>query len=111
MTARSIARKRGACVLSFPSRVVLSPSQIAAAFAAEISVKYLYGSAAACIEAFLKRERATGRNLGVEHWLLNNSNEYLLMSKPELAEWRVDVFSPEGHRPTVAEIATRVTGG
>jgi hypothetical protein len=105
LTGRAQERRRAACVLSFPSGVVLPPSHISAAFQAGISVKYLYGSAAACIQAFEAREQETGRNLGVEHWLLNNSRSYLEMSRPDLVPFRVEVFATEGARPPVAEIA------
>src|ERR1022692_1547936 len=71
LTGRARAQQRAACVVSFPSQVLFSLSQITAAVEAGISVKYLYGSAAACIESFLAREKETGRNLGVEHWLIN----------------------------------------
>ena len=97
------ARLKG-CVLSFPSTVVLPAEHIAAAWKALIRVVYLYGSAAHCIDAFLKRERSSGRNLGLDHWLLNNIEKYMQMSKPEFEPYRTHVFTVRGGRRSHAAV-------
>jgi|ERR1035438_3903464 adenylate kinase family enzyme len=88
---------RTRCVISFPSGLVLSPGHIAAAEEASIQVVYLYGSAAHCVNAFLERERISGRNLDFNHWLLNNRESYLAMSDPVFERYRVHVFDIDGH--------------
>jgi len=69
-----------------------------------IRVVYLYGSAAHCIDAFLKRERSSGRNLGLDHWLLNNIEKYMQMSKPEFEPYRTHVFTVRGGRRSHAAV-------
>lgn len=100
---RTGAASRAACVLSFPSGVVLSPEHIEVAARAFIDAVYLYGSAAHCINAFLRRERSTGRNLGLDHWARNNWGSYAKMSVPAFEPHRIHMFSPKGnHRPHAA---------
>jgi shikimate kinase len=84
--------------LTFASNFVLNVDQIAAAKQAGIETVYLYGSAAHCIDRFLSREHETGRNLTVEHWLHNNERQYMEISKPAFARYRVHVFAHTGDR-------------
>lgn len=95
---------RMGCVLSFPSGVVLSTEHIAAARKESIRVAYLYASAAHCINAFLERERSSGRNLSLDHWLENNRKPYLLMSRPEFEPHRTHVFTIRGARRSHANV-------
>lgn len=90
---------RTGCVLTFPSGVLLSTDHILAAAKTSIRVTYLYGSAAHCINAFLEREHSSGRNLGLGHWLINNRETYLMMSRPEFESYRTRAFTIRGvHR-------------
>jgi hypothetical protein len=52
----------------------------------------LYGTGAECMAAFLQRERALGRGLGVDHWISNNAQSYAAFSAPYLAPYRVSAF-------------------
>ena len=92
------------CVLSFPSGVILSPDHIAAAEEASIDIAYLYGSAAHCINAFLKRERESGSNLSLDHWLNNNRASYLTMSDPMFRPYRTHVFDIQGKHRSHADV-------
>jgi cytidylate kinase len=97
------ARTSG-CVLSFPSSLVLSPRHIDAAKTCSMKVVYLYGAAADCITAFLKREGRSGRNLGIDHWFVNNTQSYMTISRPEFARHRFLVFDATGRRHQPSEI-------
>jgi gluconate kinase len=103
------AKKAGSdgFVLSFSSLVVLSPEHISDAQKAGMTVVYLYGSAAHCIDAFLKRERASGRNLGLDHWLDNNKT-YMAMSEPYFKPYRIHVFDIYGERRTHADVLAAI---
>ncbi len=101
---RTEKASRAGCVLSFPSAVVLLPEHISAAEKASIKVAYLYGSAAHCINAFLKRERNSGRNLGLDHWFANNCAPYFRMSQPALEPYRTHVFNIHGRHRSHADV-------
>jgi hypothetical protein len=105
---RSMRIRTENCVLSFPSGVVLSPGHIAAAERAFIRVAYLYGSAAHCINAFLERERKSGRNLGLDHWLANNTASYLMMSDPAFQPYRTHVFNFQGKRRSHPDVLREI---
>jgi hypothetical protein len=99
---RRQAKQRGAqrCVMSFSSCLVLRTDHIAAAEKESIGVAYLYGSAACCINSFLDRERNSGRDLKLDHWLQHNAGSYIEMSRPEFEKYRTHVFNIRGeHRP------------
>lgn len=97
---RTVRADKPGCVVSFPGNLVLSPEHITAAEKASIEVAYLYGSAAHCVNSFLKREHKSGRRLDLYHWLSNNSRAYLEMSHPRFEPYRVHVFDIYGnHRP------------
>ena len=90
------------CVLTFPGMLVLSKNQMIAASKTGMRTMYLYGSAAHCITAFLNRERQTGRNLELKHWLDYNHGSYMRMSEPAFDSYRIHVFTHTGtHRPHV----------
>ena len=109
---RFISRERKAgCVLSFPSGLVLSSNHIQAASVASIKVIYLYGSAAHCINAFLERERNTGRNLTLDHWIANNCAAYFMMSRPEFDSHRIHVFTQAGLRLPHKEVFAQLFSG
>ena len=100
LSRRAAASGAGACALSFPSGYVLPPGHVAAAQAHGVDVRILYGSAAACIGAFLDREAASGRGLDADWWMRNNDRSYLLLSRPEFAARRLEVFASDGaHLP------------
>jgi gluconate kinase len=96
------------CILSFPSGLVLSPKHIDAARTSSVKVIYLYGTAADCISAFLERERQSGRNLDIHHWLDNNTQPYMAMSRPEFARHRFHMFDEDGKRREHSDILNAI---
>ena len=94
------------CVLTFPGCLVLPPERIISAANAGVRTIYLYGSAAHCITAFLKREEKTDSPLGLDHWISNNheNGSYIEMSKPALAPYRIHVFTHMGDRIQQVEV-------
>ena len=98
-------------VLSFPGNLVLSEDQMIAATQTGIRTICLYGSAAHFITAFLNRERQTGRNLDLKHWLDHNRDSYMRMSEPALDPYRIHVFTHMGvHRPRARVFEELLTG-
>jgi hypothetical protein len=91
------ARAEGV-VATFPSTVLLSHQAAADLRRAGIEVAYLYATAGDCIAGFLAREKSSGRNLGVDHWVRHNGSHYLAMSTPEFAPFRVAAFGADGSR-------------
>jgi len=67
-----------------------------------IVVVVLYGTGAECMDAFLARECATGRGLGVDHWITNNRDIYAEFSRPDYAPYRVAAFDNGRHRSRAA---------
>lgn len=90
-----------ACVVSFPSGVVFSATQIEVAERAGMNVKILYGSEDDCIRAFLEREAKTGRGLDAGHWRRYNAETYRAMGRDEYAPYRVLAFTMNGERPLI----------
>lgn len=100
---------RGA-ILSFPSGVVPKHAQVAAAKAAGIRFVVLYGSGADCVDAFLKREEASGRKLNSDHWVANNAHSYAVFSLPTFRAYRLEVFRRGRFRTRgelIAEVSAR----
>jgi len=96
------------CILTFSSEQVMSPEHIRVC-APSIQICYLYGSAAHCINAFLRRELETGRRLDINYWNLNNRDSYTKMSVPSLEPYRVHVFTSEGQHRSHADIWVEVS--
>jgi hypothetical protein len=101
-----VAAARGT-VLSFPSGVILSDSQIVSALCEAITPVVLYGTRDDCLQAFLTREEVTGRNLTTDHWIANSSRSHVEFGAPRFAPYRVQAFSSGSFR-TIADIATEV---
>jgi hypothetical protein len=93
---------RAGAVLTFPGRLVIPVPRIAAAMDVGIVVVVLYGTGAECIDAFLTREAAIGRGIGIDHWIANNHDTYAELSCPEYASCRVVAFDNGRHQPRAA---------
>jgi adenylate kinase family enzyme len=94
--SRLEAERKVHCVLTFSGNLVLAQGHISAAEQAGMRIIYLYGSAAHCIESFVKRELQTGRQLTFQHWIENNRLSYLRISEPVFAAYRIHVFTYMG---------------
>jgi len=104
------AEKEGV-ILSFPSNLVLLPSMMDAAESQGVRFLILLGTEIECLDAFLRRERQTGRGLDANHWFKNNASEYAQISCPKYSKYRLMVFAQSGHRnrgDLVAEVKSRV---
>lgn len=98
-------------VLTFPGNLVLDLEHLRAAADVGIRTRYLYGTAADCVMAFLDREQTTGRNLNFAHWATNNRDSYMRMSDPSFAPFRVSVFTCDGaRRPHIEVFGTLLNG-
>jgi hypothetical protein len=113
ISTRIACQEKVGCILTFPSGVVLSTAHLQASIMF-LSVWVLYGTAADCMQAFLKREAVLSRGLDLNHWINNNWQTYFLFSLPPLGPHRVNVFTPQGdrrsHADTFDELAARTQG-
>ena len=93
-TVRERARKEGrnGAILTFDSTVSLSPQEIDTAQNAGILTVILYGTDEDCLNAYLERERQSGRNYDKDRWIKYNAHSYAKFSRPEYAPYRVMVF-------------------
>lgn len=108
MISRARAEKKNGAILSLPSMIPNSGLLLQAKQENLHSI-ILYGSAAECIESFLKREMETGRNLSSQHWYDNNCGFYMRMSSPEFAPFRVLAFN-QGKRKDLKGVLAEILG-
>ena len=98
-------------VLSFNSMLLLDPRAIAAAERQGIRTIIVYGPAADCLQAFLRREEAMPRGLDQAHWLRHNAYSYIAHSLTEYSPHRLQTFVSGRHRARhelVAEVQSRL---
>lgn len=91
----------------------LQPRHIREAEQYGIRTIVLYGSAAECLAAFLRREEMTGRRLDQDFWIENNAGAYIWYSRHEFALYRMRAFSngtPRHRAELVAELQSVVAG-
>ena len=108
LRVRSDQADAEACIVSFPSGVVLSAGSIVVAEAAGIAVRILYGSVAECLGAFLARETSSGRGLGPDYWFANNARTHRSQGRPEFAAWRVTAFGEDGSRRPLDDLVDEI---
>jgi len=85
-------------IVTFPSRAVPSPAQLAAATSVGMTPVVLHGKRSECLNSFLARENSTGRGLGADHWLLNNAAEHSAFDESRFEPFRVRVFEDGAFR-------------
>jgi hypothetical protein len=110
---RSNAAGEHGVVISLPGLVVLSPALVSTARQAGVAPVLLYGSAADCLAAFLRRESSAAQGPLVDHWLRHNVKSYFEFSMPAFSGIRVQAFSNGEHRSVraiTAEVIRRAAG-
>lgn len=101
------ADKRG-IVLSFPSNAVFDGEHLAAARRAGIEILIVFGAADLCLEAFLNRERASGRGFDAARWHRFNDRANALYARSEYGPHKVAAFRGDGSRYGRREIVSLV---
>lgn len=97
-------------VLSFPSDYVLDINHIRA-INSHVKIIYLYGNQQRCLNAFLQRERLSGRCFDEEHWQHNNHKLYEALDGQALRPWGVEAFHQDGTRKSTAMLYDEIAGG
>jgi len=110
--SRVAEAKAAGAVLSFPSRLVLNASRLHELRDLGVTSLVLYGTAAACLNAFLEQEKMLKRVAGdlVEFWFSQNRHSYFEFSRPEFAPFRVVAFQKDkrvSRADLVAEVQQR----
>ena len=82
-------------VLSFPGNLVFSPDHLRAG-QGFFSFAYLYGHPADCLQAFLDREQATRRRLGVDWWNSYNVATFGALSASFNQPLLIESFTADG---------------
>lgn len=95
-------------VLTLPSLVLPRADLLQNAVENNLLTIIVFGSAAECLDSFLAREQATGRNLDEQHWLNNNHHTYLRCSLPEYADFRLSTFI-NGQRRSAGELVNEIS--
>ena len=103
-----VAGKSG-IVLGFPSFVMAGDHL--GALRGKVRVVYLTGTEEQCRDAFLTRERQTGRGLSAAHWELNNKAMFQFLKTQEAKEYSVACFEKNGYRRSVDQVLTEMAGG
>ena len=70
----------------------------------EVRVVYLAGGEGQCLDAFLARERKTGRGLDALHWAQNNQTIFRFLRTDEAKPYIVPAFDENGSRRIVDQV-------
>ncbi len=100
---------RSHTVLSFPSNDVLNANHIRA-IKNRVRIVYLYGNQQRCLDAFLERERISGRCLDEEHWKFYNHELYETLNDSALRPWIIEAFQKDGTRKSTDMLYDEIIG-
>lgn len=96
---RAKTQKKQSVVLSLPGFAMLTVAHAQGA-KGRARVIYLGGTPGQCLDSFLRREKATGRNLDVSHWCRNIHDFFERLERPEFKPLVISNFNPDGsYRP------------
>src|SRR6266508_2147059 len=89
---RAKAENRKAVVLSLPGFPILTTAHAELAKGRARTI-YLSGTPGQCLDSFLRREKATGRNLDVSHWCRNTHDFFERLERPEFKPLVISNFN------------------
>jgi Gluconate kinase len=92
---RAKAKNLESVVLSLPGFPILTTAHAERA-KSRARVTYLSGTPGQCLDSFLRREKATGRNLDVSHWCANVHDFFERLERPEFKPLVISNFNPDG---------------
>lgn len=105
--------RRGAakgCVVTFPGGIAPPLELIRAAERAELRIVCLHAPAADCVDAYLERERDSGRNPSRTHWFAHNARCYCQFAQAEYAPYRVATFNERGQPRPNGDLLAQILG-
>jgi shikimate kinase len=102
------AGKQG-IVLGFPGKLILNGSRLGS-LKGKVRVVYLAGREGQCLDAFLARERQTGRGLDALYWAHNNQSIFDFLRTDEAKPHIVLAFDERARRNTEQVLAEIVSG-
>ena len=70
---------------------------------------YLSGTPEQCLDSFLRREKATGRNLDAAHWHRNRRDFFECLERPEFKPLAICNFNADGSYRALEEIFSDLT--
>jgi hypothetical protein len=108
LRARAEAVSKGGIILAFSSLLILGEVHIDA-LGGLARVVYLYGREGQCLDAFLERERHSGRGLDMRHWAHNNTEIFRFLSSEEAKPHLVAAFD-EGGRRSLEQVLADIQG-
>jgi hypothetical protein len=84
--------------------VLLSPAQVESARAVGVTVAIAWGTAEACLGAFMAREEKHPRRIGENHWRQYNRECYGEYARSVYAALRLETFNHDGTRRARTDI-------
>jgi hypothetical protein len=101
-TLRLRAKKlhRAGAIVTLPSTVLLSPTQLDSAREVGLTVVVAWSTAQRCLAAFMAREEELQRGIGESHWCHYNSECLSQYGRSVYADFRLETFNHDGSRRT-----------
>jgi hypothetical protein len=106
---RAAVAGRAGVLLSLPSNAVLTTDHVAAARAAGMHVVIASGPPALCLNAFLTRERESGRGFDERRWHQFNDGAVATYNTPEYTPLLVPTFNRDGRRASRSQVISRLS--
>lgn len=100
---RAAAQKKQSVVLSLPGFPILTLEHAERA-KSRGRIFYLSGTPEQCLDSFLRREKATGRNLDAAHWHRNRRDFFDCLERPEFKPLMISNFNGDGSYRTLEEV-------
>lgn len=89
-------------IISFPGTFTLHGAHLPN-LCGNVRVVYLAGREDQCIDAFLARERETGRGLNALHWAQNNQAIFEFLKTDDARPYIVTAFDENGRRGVIVD--------
>jgi shikimate kinase len=105
---RAKAEKKESVVLSLPGFPILTMAHAELA-RSRARIAYLSGTPGQCLDSFLRREKATGRNLDLGHWCRNTGDFFTRLECPEFKPLVITNFNADGSYRALEEVFSDVT--
>lgn len=105
---RAAAQKKQSIVLCLPGFPILTIEHAQRA-KGRARIVYLSGTPEQCLDSFLRREKATGRNLDAAHWYRNKRDFFECLERPEFKPLVISNFNPDGSYRALEEVFSDLT--
>jgi hypothetical protein len=105
---RASDKRTAGAMLSFPSPVVFNPQQLTQMKLVGIATLALVGPERLCLEAFLQREKESGRGFDEQRWHSDNDGALREYAKEHYTGLKLEAFKPDDTRWSRNEMVAMV---